>query len=157
MTFITNFIVFISFFILMEGVAWFAHKFIMHGFLWKLHEDHHYKGEDTFFEKNDYFFLIFATPGIVLLTIGTIYGLQLPYFWAGAGISCYGFSYFLIHDVFIHQRFKWLRNADSIYFRAIRKAHKVHHKSLVKEDGECFGMLWVPLKYFREARNSSKK
>ncbi len=156
MIILINLIVFVSFFILMEGVAWFAHRYIMHGFLWNLHEDHHYKGEDTFFEKNDYFFLIFATPGILLLATGTILGFQLPYFWAGLGITAYGFSYFLIHDVFIHQRFKWLRNADSIYFRAIRKAHKVHHKHLGKEHGECFGMLWVPFKYFKEAQKATK-
>jgi beta-carotene 3-hydroxylase len=157
MTILINFIVFLSLFILMEGVAWFAHRFIMHGFLWNLHADHHYKGEDQFFEKNDYFFLIFATPGILLLGFGTYIGLHLPYFWAGLGITAYGFSYFLIHDVFIHQRFKWLRNADSIYFRAIRKAHKVHHKHLGKEDGECFGMLWVPMKYFKEAQKAASK
>jgi len=27
----------------------------------------------------------------------------------------------------------------------------MHHKHLGKEDGECFGMLWVPIKYFKEA------
>jgi beta-carotene 3-hydroxylase len=149
-----NIIIFLLSFVGMEAVAWLAHKYLMHGWLWKLHEDHHYKGEDRFFEKNDYFFLIFATPGIILLLIGTWQGLSLPYFWIGAGIAVYGFCYFLVHDVFIHQRFPWLRNAHSIYFRAIRKAHKVHHKHLGKEDGECFGMLWVPLKYFREARKS---
>jgi beta-carotene 3-hydroxylase len=41
-----------------------------------------------------------------------------------------------------------------VYFRAIRRAHKIHHKRLTKEDGECFGMLWVPIKYFREAARS---
>jgi beta-carotene 3-hydroxylase len=35
---------------------------------------------------------------------------------------------------------------------AIRRAHKVHHKHLTKEDGECFGMLFVPRRYLREAR-----
>src|SRR5690606_15339815 len=59
--------------------------------------------------------------------------------------------YFLVHDIFIHQRFKLLRNTDNSYFRAIRRAHKVHHKHIGKEDGECFGMLWVPMKYFRDA------
>jgi beta-carotene 3-hydroxylase len=72
----------------------------------------------------------------------------------------YGLSYFLIHDVLIHQRFDWFKRTDNLYFRAIRKAHKVHHKHLYKEDGECFGMLYVPIKYFREAaaykRNKAK-
>ena len=30
-------------FIGMECMAWFSHKYIMHGFLWKLHKDHHQK------------------------------------------------------------------------------------------------------------------
>ena len=62
--------------------------------------------------------------------------------------------YFLVHDVFIHRRFNWFRNAKHPYFAAIRKAHKVHHKHLNKEDGECFGMLWVPREYFRQARKA---
>lgn len=63
----------------------------------------------------------------------------------------YGAAYFLVHDILIHQRFSWFRHTDNIYFRALRKAHKIHHKHLGPEDGECFGMLWVPVKYFREA------
>jgi len=27
----------------------------------------------------------------------------------------------------------------------------MHHKHTGKEDGECFGMLWVPMKYYKEA------
>ena len=73
------------------------------------------------------------------------------FFWAGSGIAMYGFAYFFIHDIFIHQRIKMFRNTDLFYFRAVRKAHKVHHKHLGKYHGECFGMLWVPLKYFKEA------
>jgi beta-carotene 3-hydroxylase len=42
---------------------------------------------------------------------------------------------FFVHEVFIHQRFKWFRNSDNVYFRAIRRAHKVHHKHMGKEQG----------------------
>jgi beta-carotene 3-hydroxylase len=28
--------------------AWFTHKFVMHGFLWNLHLDHHVPNRDTF-------------------------------------------------------------------------------------------------------------
>ena len=74
----------------------------------------------------------------------------MPYvFPIGLGILLYGICYFIVHDIFIHQRFKLLRNANSVYARAIRKGHKMHHKHIGKEDGECFGMLWVPLKYFK--------
>ena len=68
----------------------------------------------------------------------------------GLGITIYGAAYFFVHEIFIHQRFKVLRNTNLKYFKAIRRAHKVHHKHLRKEDGECFGMLWVPLKYFSQ-------
>ena len=133
----------------MEAVAWLTHKYVMHGLLWNLHRDHHKKEGYSFFEKNDFFFLIFAIPGMISLFIGSLNDFN-AFFWIGLGITIYGFAYFLIHDVFIHQRFKWLRKTDSVYFRAIRRAHKMHHKHINKEDGECFGMLWVPWKYIRE-------
>ncbi|PWJ59073.1 beta-carotene 3-hydroxylase [Dyadobacter jejuensis] len=142
-------------FLCMESVAWLAHKYLMHGFLWFLHEDHHQRDDQNFFEKNDFFFLIFAIPAIILMYLGIYQG--FPYvLWIGAGITIYGAAYFLIHDVFIHRRFKWLRNADSPYFRAIRRAHKMHHKHLGKHHGECFGMLWVPMKYYKESLNPKR-
>ena len=36
---------------------------------------------------------------------------------------------------------------EYIMMRAVRRAHKMHHKHLTKEDGESFGMLIVPIKY----------
>lgn len=132
----------------MEFVAWFTHKYVMHGLLWNLHEDHHQPRHNSFFEKNDTFFLIFAIPSAILIILGTTF--YIPYTLSiGIGISAYGLCYFLVHDVFIHQRFKWLRNSNNVYFRALRRAHKVHHKHLGKEDGECFGMLIVPWKYIK--------
>ena len=132
----------------MEGVAWGTHKYIMHGFLWYLHKDHHKKEVYGFFEKNDYFFLIFATPGIILIFLGLNFFMSL--FYIGLGISIYGFAYFTVHDLFIHQRFNILRRSQNKYFKAIRRAHKVHHKKLTKEGCENFGMLWVPIKYFKQ-------
>ncbi|MFZ1704046.1 MAG: sterol desaturase family protein [Saprospiraceae bacterium] len=135
-------------FLSMEAIAWFTHKYVMHGLLWILHKDHHKKETSGFFERNDFFFLIFAIPGIIGLFLGMQNGFNYL-FWIGLGITLYGFAYFLVHDIFIHQRFKFLRNIDNDYFKAIRRAHKMHHKHVEKHDGECFGMLWVPLKYFR--------
>ncbi len=138
-------------FLAMEGVTWLTHKYIMHGFLWKLHEDHHQKKPHSFFEKNDYFFLIFAIPSMVLFALGAyVKGLHILFF-IGLGISMYGFAYFMIHEIVIHQRFKFFSRTNNFYLRALRKAHKIHHKHLEKHDGECFGMLWVPIKYFKEA------
>ncbi len=134
----------------MEFIAWFTHKYIMHGFLWSLHQDHHKKDTYGFFERNDFFFLIFAIPGIALIMTGLNFSVYL--LAAGSGITAYGFSYFLVHDVFIHRRLPFLKKLDHPYFRAIRKAHLVHHKVLTKEGASCFGMLWVPLKFFRESK-----
>jgi len=134
---------------LMEGITWCTHKFVMHGWMWYFHEDHH-QPRGGFFEKNDAFFLIFAVPSCLMIVFGSMAAFDWRFF-VGIGILLYGVSYFLIHDVLIHQRFDWFSRTDNLYFRAIRKAHKIHHKHLNKEDGECFGMLFVPRKYFVEA------
>ena len=83
-----------------------------------------------------------------------MYGIEIGIsnfpFWIGLGITVYGMAYFFVHDLFIHQRIKLLKNTKNKYLLGIRRGHKVHHKKLVKEDGECFGMLFVPLKFFRQ-------
>ncbi|QRR00969.1 sterol desaturase family protein [Dyadobacter sandarakinus] len=155
-TWIINTAIVLAAFVGMEVVAWLAHKYLMHGALWFLHHDHHQRDDGDFFEKNDYFFVLFAIPGILALLSGLRGGVN-PLFWIGLGITLYGFTYFLVHDIFIHQRFKMFRKTESVYLKAIRRAHKMHHKHLGKHDGECFGMLWVPLKYFREARNNAAR
>ncbi len=147
-----NILIVIASFCGMEGVAWLAHKYIMHGLLWVFHKDHHKKESDGFLEHNDFFFILFAIPGIAGLFFGMRADFSYP-FYIGLGITIYGFAYFFIHDIFIHQRFKLFRNTNAVYFKAIRRAHKMHHKHLTKQDGECFGMLWVPFKYFRNAGN----
>ena len=133
----------------MEGVAWFTHKYVMHGFLWVLHKDHHDRSNHSPFEKNDFFFLIFALPGSLFIILGSQIGTDFFLFWIGIGITLYGAAYFFVHDLFIHQRVKVLKKTKNPYLLGIRRGHKVHHKQLDKEDGECFGMLIVPLKYFK--------
>ena len=56
--------VFILTFLIMEFMAWFTHKYIMHGFLWVLHADHHKKVNDSWFERNDVFFIFYAVVSI---------------------------------------------------------------------------------------------
>jgi len=137
-------------FLIMEGITWLTHKYIMHGFLWYLHEDHHQKGPG-FFEKNDAFFVIFAIPSFLCILLGTIYQV----YWLvsiGAGVAMYGAAYFLVHDIIIHQRFKLFTRSNNSYVRAIRWAHKMHHKHLDRYDGESFGMLLVHKKYWEKIR-----
>lgn len=133
----------------MEFMAWFTHKFVMHGFLWNLHSDHHIPNRAHFFEKNDAFFLIYAIPSWLCIMLGSMFA-EWTVMCIGFGILAYGIAYFLVHEVFIHQRLKWFRNSKNTYLKAIRRAHKIHHKHIGKEDGECFGMLIVPWKYLRQ-------
>lgn len=135
-------------FFIMECVTWLTHKYVMHGFMWYFHEDHHQPRYQNVFERNDIFFIVFAVPSILLFYFGLEGGLNYKFF-IGLGILLYGIAYFLIHDVLIHQRFKWFKNTKNKYLIGLRKAHKVHHKHLGKEKGECFGMLNVPLKYYK--------
>ena len=141
-------LVFLGTFTTMEFMAWFTHKYVMHGFLWNLHKDHHKKDHGSWFERNDLFFIFYAVVSMTLVILWGEYG-----FWAGLpmslGIFTYGMSYFIVHDIFIHQRFKILRTTNSKYAKGLRRAHKIHHKSIHKGGGECFGMLWVPIKYFK--------
>src|SRR3954453_8394857 len=92
-------------FLCMEGITWLTHKYIMHGFLWYLHEDHHKKGPG-FFERNDMFFVMFATPSFFSILFGIMYHVTWLHA-VGFGVMAYGAAYFLVHDIIIHQRIKW--------------------------------------------------
>lgn len=143
-------------FFTMEGATWIIHKYVMHGCLWILHKDHHDHSNKGEFEKNDWFFVIFALPTITLMYLGTIQNFNYLFF-IGVGIMLYGMAYFFIHDIFIHQRLNIFSATQSRYFLALRRAHKQHHKHITKEDGECFGFLIVPFKYFKMFSKSVKK
>lgn len=152
-TFVTLFTV-----LCMEFVAWAAHKYLMHGWLWIWHEDHHKPQlKQGFFEKNDLFFLVFAIPSMFCYMFGSFYPELRVLLFIGIGISIYGLIYFLIHDVYIHQRFKWFRQLDTKYSRAILRAHGAHHAIQEKEDGVSFGLLVVNSKYFRKRSTWKKK
>jgi len=143
-------VVFLITFLIMEFMAWFSHKFIMHGFLWSLHADHHKKDHNSWFERNDAFFIFYAVVSMFFFYLWQnkilASGLAI-----GLGIFAYGLTYFFVHDIFIHQRFKLFRNANNKYARALRRAHKMHHKHVGKNQGECFGMLFFPFKHYKNA------
>lgn len=143
-----NFLIVFSTFFIMEGLTWIIHKYIMHGLLWTLHKDHHDHSNEGPLERNDYFFLIFALPAIALMFFGAQQSFNYL-FYIGLGVTIYGMAYFFVHDIFIHQRVSFLKNTTNPYLLSIRRAHKQHHKHTGKEEGECFGFLWVPIKYFK--------
>lgn len=141
-----SFLIVLGTFITMEFVSWATHKYIMHGFLWSLHKDHHQVDHKKKTQKNDLFFLIFACPSIVLIVLGSEDFSSL--FFIGIGIAFYGLAYFIVHEIIIHRRLPYLKNLKGNYITTIRRAHKVHHKILSKHGATCFGMLIVPTKYW---------
>jgi beta-carotene 3-hydroxylase len=143
-----NVFIVIAVFVMMEGATWLIHKYVMHGFLWVLHHDHHDHSNEGPLERNDLFFFIFSLPAIALFYYGAKHNFSYQFF-IGLGITLYGMAYFMVHDIFIHQRAKLFTHTHNRYLLALRRAHKQHHKHLGKQEGECFGFLWVPVKYFK--------
>jgi beta-carotene 3-hydroxylase len=93
-------VVFIALFVgallAMEAVAYLTHKYLMHGPLWFLHRSHHVP-HAGWFEWNDVFAVLFATPSILFIHAGVRDGSwMLP---VGLGMTGYGLIYFLFHDV----------------------------------------------------------
>ena len=144
-------ILFIASFLFMEFVAWSNHKYVMHGFMWTFHRDHHVNvtaSAKKGFEKNDIFFLIYAIPAIILIISGLMTGSSAAVA-IGAGITLYGFTYFMIHDVAYHQRLPLFTNSDNRYLRAIKKAHDAHHRPKTPDDFDNCGLLIFSRKYFK--------
>ncbi|MCF8368151.1 MAG: sterol desaturase family protein [Bacteroidales bacterium] len=131
-------------FFFMEFMAWFSHKYIMHGFLWVLHKDHHIR-DGRKFEWNDLFAVIYAIPSIMLIYFGYA---DMDYrMWLGIGVFLYGMAYFMFHDVYVHQRVKMLSKISNRYLRATVKAHKEHHNPHAHYN---YGFLVAPIKYYVE-------
>jgi beta-carotene 3-hydroxylase len=92
--------------------------------------------------------------------LSILYGTLNNVYWLvsiGAGIALYGLAYFIVHDIIIHQRFKIFTRSNNSFIRAVRWAHKMHHKHLGKEDGESFGMLLVARKYWQKVKNDNQR
>jgi beta-carotene 3-hydroxylase len=143
-------------FFFMEFMAWFTHKYVMHGFLWILHKDHHIRTGKRF-ELNDLFGVIFAIPSIVLIVLGV--GDVDFRFWIGLGIALYGLAYFLFHDLWYHQRIKIGRYARNRFMNAITRAHDDHHTFRADKTLINFGFLLPPLSYLKReyARTESSE
>lgn len=153
-----NILLLILSFFLMEFVAWWSRKYVMHGLLWKWHADDHRKDitdklpqrtENKHFEKNDLFFIVFALPAIILLITGVL--ITSSYLiYIGIGISLYGLCYFIIHDIIIHQRISIFKNASHIFFiKPMIKAHLAHHKPKNKKDFDNYGLLIFPNRFLK--------
>ncbi|MCM2973704.1 sterol desaturase family protein [Larsenimonas suaedae] len=126
----------------MEFVAWFTHRFIMHGVLWCWHRSHHRERQGVF-ELNDLFAVFFALPAIVLIYLGT----EAGHGWAlalGLGVTGYGVIYFVFHDGLVHRRFRVPLNRRRAFWRHRIEAHRLHHSTSTREGAVSFGFLIVP-------------
>lgn len=123
----------------MEFVAWASHKYIMHGWGWDWHRDHH-EPHNNVLEKNDLFAIVGTTAAITMFTVGYYY--SLPLWWAAVGVTVYGMIYTFIHDGLVHQRFfRWVPKRG--YAKRLVQAHKLHHATVGKEGGVSFGFVFA--------------
>jgi beta-carotene 3-hydroxylase len=133
-------------FLLWEFVAWFTHKYVMHGFLWRWHKSHH-TVNDHALERNDLFALVLSVPCIFLFYYGSLVHYN-PYLLAVAvGILCYGIFYLIFHDIIVHQRVRWRLSKKNRYLQRMINAHYTHHARHTREGCEAFGFLYAPKKY----------
>ena len=127
----------------MEVVAWGSHKYIMHGFGWGWHRDHH-EPHDRLLEKNDLFAIVGAAMSISMFALGSEWVLGSaawwPATWIGLGILVYGIVYTLVHDGLVHQRyFRFVPRGG--YLKRLVQAHNLHHATTSKKGGVSFGFV----------------
>lgn len=127
----------------MEGFAYAAHRWLMHGPGWFLHESHH-RPRTGMFELNDLYAVIFAVPSISMFWYGIGLGHGALYAWIGGGIAAYGAIYFGFHDVIVHKRIGHRYIPKSAYMKRIMQAHRLHHVVETKDGTVSFGFLWAP-------------
>jgi len=136
----------IFFAVFMEFVAWVTHKYVMHGFLWILHEDHH-RPRSLGFQKNDLFAVFFSGIAILMFLLGNITG-QFLITSIAIGVTLYGIGYVLFHDIMFHRRIRGIKlRASTKYLKRIVNAHAYHHQNSDKSKGTAFGFLYAPVKY----------
>lgn len=129
--------------VVMEGVAYVAHRWVMHGFLWSLHRSHH-EPRRGIFEVNDWFAVFGALPAILLIFAGTVLGLGNTLMWIGIGVTAYGAIYFGFHDMIVHRRVPigWVPKGR--YMKRIVQAHRLHHVVETKAGTVSFGFIYAP-------------
>jgi beta-carotene 3-hydroxylase len=121
----------------MELFAWAAHKYIMHGWGWAWHRDHHEPHEGVL-ERNDLYAVVFSVVVIAMFFAGGLWSPLL--WWIAMGITLYGLIYVLIHDGLVHQRFmRWVPRKG--YAKRLVQAHRLHHATVGREGGVSFGFI----------------
>lgn len=121
----------------MELFAWSMHKYVMHGWGWQWHRDHHEPHEGVL-ERNDLYAVVFGMIVTAMFTVGWYWSDHL--WWTAFGITVYGVIYALIHDGLVHQRlFRWTPKRG--YAKRLVQAHRLHHATIGREGGVSFGFV----------------
>jgi beta-carotene 3-hydroxylase len=148
-------------FLFWEFIAWFTHKYVMHGFLWVWHKSHHTAHHHTF-ERNDLFAVVFSIPSVFIFYYFTLVTHNAYMISVAIGIFCYGVFYFIFHDIIVHQRLPWRPGKRSRYLQRMINAHYIHHSKHSRKGCEAFGFLYAPKKYepenfsFRKERSQTQ-
>jgi len=127
----------------MEGFAYAAHRWVMHGPGWFLHRSHH-RPRSGNWEWNDLYAVIFAVPSFLLIFGSLQLGWWPGFAWIGAGVAAYGAIYFGFHDVIVHERIPTRFLPRSRYMKRIVQAHRLHHVVETREGNVSFGFLVAP-------------
>ena len=160
-----NFSIVLISFLAMECIAWASHKYIMHGFGWAWHRDHHesrekkhdhhesrerkhdhHESHDKALEKNDLYGIFGAILSISMFAWGSPMIMDAAVWpsatWIGLGVLIYGIIYTLIHDGLVHGRyFHYVPKRG--YLKRLVQAHKLHHATIGKEGGVSFSFIWA--------------
>lgn len=145
MQFTLNILIVLGTILAMEGLAWWSHKYVMHGWGWAWHRDHH-EPHDNLLERNDLYAIVGAVMSMSMFAVSSpiIMGgaAWSPGLWVAFGILGYGIIYTLVHDGLVHQRyFRWVPRSG--YAKRIVQAHKIHHATVGKEGGVSFGFIFA--------------
>ena len=148
-----------SFFILcgfigLELFSYAVHRWVFHGFLWKIHKTHHVRRIGKF-ELNDIFSIVFALVSVGLMVLAERPFFDSIVFPVGLGIAIYGVFYFIVHDLFTHRRFAPFKSNNSL-FLTIRAAHQRHHQTAKKRGIEPFGLFIFDFKEFTRKTKDPK-
>mmetsp|Transcript_110129 Transcript_110129/g.316895 ORF Transcript_110129/g.316895 Transcript_110129/m.316895 type:complete len:255 (-) Transcript_110129:344-1108(-) len=136
-----------------EPATFLIHKYIMHGCLWWVHEDHHHDTAYTRPElyKNDFFPLVFAVPSSSV-ACWTATGFLPP--WVSSmifGALLYGLAYLYVHEELFHKRFGLPFTAAiraTPYVKRLATAHGMHHSRKNAGAGDvAFGFLYAPPRF----------
>ena len=151
MTLLVNASLFLATVVGMEAVAYFSHRYIMHGWGWAWHKSHHEPlgRRKGWFETNDLYAVVGAAVSISLIAFGAeTHG---PTFWIGWGMAGYGLLYFVFHDGMVHRRWPFTWQPDNRYVKRLIQAHKMHHAVHEKYGCVSYGFLYArPLPELKE-------